>query len=371
MSVMIKRLLNSLNVPTVLLIMLMLCAVFYRLEFLQESGKDFRTYEKAVQTFLSGRNPYINTLQSFTTDDSGSHGYAYLPGILTLYSAFYMFTLTLGWSAAVLWKIPVLVADLLIGVYIYRQLKTKTILGALFGAFIWYFNSYLITEGKYTHTEPLSILFLLLSLYYLNKDKVISYTSLALSVIFKTLPVILLPYLFFKGSKHDKKLLITICILLGFVFSLPFLTSFEDFTTMLKGSLFVHGGREVQGRPFLFYLSYYYGIELFQIIPLRVYSLLSIIGGVVISLTFLVLKRGSVYLVTTLAFLNFYLFTPVFNRTYLLWALPFYIIAVFEVFKNKKIAYVFILFYWFFFYWYLDQWVDGFHITKPDRLIDF
>jgi hypothetical protein len=371
MSVMIRNWFSKTNVPTILIVLLILCAILYRLEFLQESGKDFRTYEKAVQTFLSGRNPYINTVQSFTTDDSGSHGYAYLPGILTLYSALYLFTLTLGWSAAVLWKIPVLLADLLIGVYIYRQLKSKTVIGALFGASTWYFNSYLITEGKYTHTEPLSILFLFLALYYLNRDKVISYTSLGLSIIFKTLPVILLPYVFLKGSKKNKKLLITICILLGAVFSIPFLTSFVDFITMLKGSLFVHSRREIQGRPFLFYLSYYYGIELFQIIPLWVYSILSIFGGVVISLVFLILKRGSVYLVTTLAFLNFYLFTPVFNRTYLLWALPFYIIATFEVFRNKKLAYAFIVFYWLFFYWYLDQWVDGFHITKPDRLINF
>lgn len=368
---MIKRLRSSLNVSTVLLIVLIVCALLYRVEFLLESGKDFRTYEKAVQTFLSGRNPYLNTLQSFTTDDSGSHGYAYLPGILTLYSALYLFTLILGWSAAFLWKLPVLLADMLIGVYIYKELRTRTLLGALFGAFVWYFNSYLITEGKYTHTEPLAILFLLMCLYYLTKDKVLSYASLALSIIFKTLPVILLPYLFFKGTKNDKKLLLTICIVMGFVFSIPFLHSFEDFITMLKGSLFVHGGRDIQGRPFLFYLSYYYGIELFQIIPLRVYSFLSILGGVVLSLSMLVFKKGSVYLVTALTFLNFYLFTPVFNRTYLLWALPFYIIAAFEVFKNKKVAYVFILFYWFFFYWYLDQWIDGFHITKPDRLINF
>lgn len=369
---MIKRFtyIISQNLSLILFTILFIVALIYRLDFLSEIGKDFGTYEEAVDTILSGRNPYEKTLQTFTSKDTGAHGYAYLPGLLLLYSALYMFTLTLGWSAAFLWKIPVLIADLLIGVLIYKEIKPKTILGALFGASVWYFNSYLVTEGKYTHTEPISIFFLLLSIFYINRDKVISFMSLVLSIIFKTLPVILLPYIFFKSSFKDKKLLLLIAIILGFAFSIPFLKSINDFVYMIKGSLLVHGGREIQGRPFLFYLSYYYGIELFQIIPLRVYSILSVLGGVIISLGFLFLKKGSFYLVTTIAFLNFYLFTPVFNRTYLLWALPFYIISMFEIFKNKKFAYVFILIYWLFFYWYLDQWVDGFHITKPERLIN-
>lgn len=370
MSVMIRDRLTKVKFPTIALGIIMLLAVVYRLEFLWDTGKDFGTYEEAVQTFLSGRNPYVNTLQSFTTDDLGAHGYAYLPGLLTLYSGLYVLTLTLGWSAGFLWKLPVLIADMLIGVFIYKELKTKSIFAALIGALVWYFNPYLVAEGKFTHTEPLSILFLLIALMYLNKDKVISYTAFALSIIFKTLPVIILPYLFIKSNWNDRKLLVSICLLLGFTFSIPFLTSFNDLSAMLWGSLFVHGAREVQGRPFLFYISYFYGIELFQVIPLSVYSTLSLFGGVALSLIFFYLKRGSVYLVTTLAFLNFYLFTPVFNRSYLLWALPFYIISMFEVVKHKKIAYLLILVYWVFFYWYLDQWVDGFHITKPERLIN-
>ena len=77
-----------------------------------------------------------------------------------------------------------------------------------------------------------------LALIFLEKDDVLAGALLALSIVFKTFPVILIP-LFLIKTKNKWKFL-GAAALVGVFFSLPFLTSIENFMTYLNGTIFVH-----------------------------------------------------------------------------------------------------------------------------------
>ena len=72
-------------------------------------------------------------------------------------------------------------------------------------------------------------------------------------------------------------------------------------------------------------------------------------------------------ILSTVSFIRFYAFTPILNRTYLLWFLPVFIIGTYNFVekRNKFIYYVVLIGFYGFYYWYLLQWKDGFHIWRP------
>jgi hypothetical protein len=203
-------------------------------------------------------------------------------------------------------------------------------------------------------------------LYLLKKDSVLSGASYALSVGVKTFPLILLPIMLFKTK--DKKSFIISVLIVGLVVSLPFMNSLDNFVTYLNGAVLIHSQRFIQGRPFLFYISYFYKIEFFQIIPFKVYTLLALFGGwVVCSLLYLKKVVRNEYILSLIAFTIFYVFTPVLNRTYLLWFLPIFSVGLYYIIEKRYIYlyYIATLSFWLFYYYYLIGWKDGFHIWRP------
>jgi hypothetical protein len=190
--------------------------------------------------------------------------------------------------------------------------------------------------------DAVPILFMVLALWQLEKEDVLAGLFFALGILFKTFPVILFPLFLFRTKKPLKFL--AAGFITAFAFSIPFMTSVSDFWIYIQGSLLVHGERFVQGRPFLYYISYYYDVELFRIISFSFYSLGSIFSGwILISVNKLleVLKKPFLkcwhlenkYSVAVLPFLSFYLLTPVLNRTYLLWGIPVFLLGSYEFFK--------------------------------------
>lgn len=342
-------------------------ALRYRLSFINQVGKDVYAYERAVGDLISGINPYKWTVESFSNpDDLGNHGYSYFPGALYIFAPLYLIHLRTGVPYQILWKIPILLADLGVGFLLYKLLKDKGVFVLTTALAMWFFNPYSVFRSGYTYTDPLTIFFMLASLMMLKEDDVLAGTFYGLSIAFKTFPYILFPVMLLKAKK--KKAFLISGLLVGLVVSIPFLKSVDDFTTYLNGTLFVHQNRFVQGQPFLFYLSYYYKIELFQIIPFKVYTLLASFSGWIIALVVYYFKLiRDRYILALIPFLTFYLFTPVFNRTYFLWFIPIYIMACYRMFKDKhKILFYISQFVFFAFAgWYLVQWKDGFHIWHP------
>ena len=343
-------------------------AVFDRLKYFDQVGKDIYAYEKAVVDLLGGRNPYIWTVQSFSNpDDTGNHGYSYLPLGIYLFSFLYMINLITDIEVQFLWKIPVLLADLGVGVLLVQYFIKKDIKIMLLSLIIWLFNPYMVFRGSYTFIDPLAVFFMMLSLYYLEKDSVLSGTFITLGVAFKTFPILIFPLLLLKTP--DRKKFLLSCSITGIAIAAPFLRSLDDFLTMLRGSVFVHSVRELQGRPFLFYISYYLHIEFFQVIPLKVYSLIASLGGWIVAvLLYIRNKNLNIYILGVIPFLIFYLFTPVLNRTYLIWFIPIFCIAAYNPSlksRNNLLFYIFIISFYIFYSWYLIQWEDGFHVWRP------
>lgn len=358
----------------VLILAIILCfAVGKRIPLYNQVGKDIYAYEKALSDLIDGINPYIWTIKSYNQDDPSNHGFAYLPVLMYIFWPFFILHLITSIPFAYLMKIPVLLADIGIGLLLIKHLYQKSFPATVFSLAVWFFNPYFFLKDSYVFTDPVPILFVLLALYFLEKDNVATGAFYALAVGAKTFPVILLPIFLLKVKNKLHFLLAGVIIALAI--SLPFL---NDLKTYLAGALFVHGERYLQGRPFLFYISYNYKIELFQIIPFKVYTYLAIFSGWVLTAMIYLWQKFkptillaadfyNKYVLGTLSFLGFYLFTPVLNRTYLVWFLPVFILGAFEFLHKrwKPTYYLVLIFFWGFYYWYLIQWKDGYHIRHP------
>lgn len=368
-------------------IAVLLIAVFFvvsdRLKYFGDQSKDIYAYQKAIQDLTTGVNPYIWTIESYSNeDDPTNHGFAYFPSIIYLYTPLYSLANTLGVPVRYLWKIPVLIADIGVGVFLYLKLRRENVFIIALSQFVWFFNPYAYFRGGYTYFDPIPILLMMLSLHFLNKKNSLSGILYALSVSFKTFPYLIFPVFILKllpsalaeikeGQKFYKTELSKFLLsgaFIGLLISLPFLTSFENFRTYIEGTLLVHGKRFVQGRPFLYYISYFYKIELFRIISFKTYTMLASFAGWVV-LTILNWRKiiTNKYTMALIPFLGFYLFTPVLNRTYLIWFIPILTLSIHNTLKNrfKYMFYVVMTVFYTFYSWYLIQWEDGFHIWHP------
>jgi len=349
------------------IIIIFLLATQKRLGYFYQKGKDVYAYERAITDLLEGKNPYEWTIESYSNpDDPGNHGYAYLPGVLYLFTPLYIVSFLTKFPVQYLWKLPVLLADLGVGILFIKAFKKKNYFGLLAALLVWFFNPYSYFRSGYTYTEPITIFFMFLSLIYLEKDSVLTGTFYSLSIVFKTFPYILLPVYLLKTKNWRK--FIAACLIVGIFVSLPFMRSVDFFADYIKGSILVHSNRFVQGRPLLWYIRYYYSIEFFELISFKTYTLLASFSGwfVVLALYFYFKVRDK-YILSLIPFLSFYLFTPVFNRTYVMWFIPVFVLSMHKIFSGKYrfMYFLSLALYFCFFGWYLVQWRDGFHIWHP------
>ncbi len=349
---------------TITVIFFVACLV--RIRYFGQTGKDIYAYEKSAEDLLTGVNPYIWTIKSYSNpDDPGNHGYAYLPLLLYINSFFYVLGTILDMPFFVLSKIPVLLADLGVGLLLVRYLYGKSFQALLAALLFWFWNPYFVLKHNYVYTDPIPVFLCLLALFYLEKDDVLAGVFLALAVAAKPFSIVFLPLFLIRAAKPLK--LFVASAIVGVVLSIPFLKSWTDFMIYLNGAVFVHGERFVQGRPFLFFISYYGKIELIRMIPIKIYAYSSVILAWVVSIISHFLWRfKDKYLIGAFSLLVFYFLTPVLNRTYLIWLMPIFIVAVYNLFNRKAFVYYsFLASYWTFYYVYLYYWRDGFHIWHP------
>lgn len=361
-----KSSLKYLKIAAVILVLA--CGTFKRVSDFPKSGKDYKTYIQAIETFLSGGNLYQQTIESYKNEgDIGGHGYAYFPGFLYLFTFLYALAPAIQIPYYILWKIPVLLCDLGVAIILFKYLSKKSYFAGLFALAAWVFNPYMAARSGYSLVDPIPVFFILLSLIYLERDDVLAASFFTLSVIFKPIALIFLPLFFIKSKKWYQ--FVAACTIIFTVVSIPFILGAEEIMTYLNGTVLVHANRVSQGRPFLFYISYFYKIELFQIIPLSVYNnLATFFGWVLILVGYFLFKIKNKYVLASLSALNFLVFTPVLNRTYLTWFVPIFLLVAFEIsqkYKKQILYYLPNILYWIFCFWYLKQWEDGFHVWHP------
>jgi hypothetical protein len=383
-----QRILNDKSTKILVLIIFAL-ALFLRVLELPKMGGDSDTFVNTVEEFLDGRNPYVYTVESFENKDPSfaGHGYAYLPTLLYLHIPIFLVAEETHIPFYALVKIPVILADLGVGFLLMKNLRRYGNFPMLFGLAAWFFNPHYPAGMDYVHWEPIPVFFTLLALQYLGKNDILAGVSYALAFSLKTFPIILFP-LFLLKSRSKLKFLLS-GALLGLAVSAPFL---YDLPTYIQGAFFVHGERAVQGRPFLFFISYFGKLEFIQLVPIIWYKVAAILGGWLFSvfvllpgvnrkteslysrlprpvyekLKVLLPKLGEKYTLTTLSFVIFYLFTPVLNRTYLLWIIPFLILSAAFQFKDRpRFYYLSVTAFYLFYLWYLSIWSYGFHESIP------
>lgn len=350
-------------------VLIFIISIFLRLIIFNQEGGDHKTYKIAVNQFLAGVNPYEYTTLSYQREDL-KHGYAYMPTLLYVQSALAHINVTyeLHQPTKHLWKIPVLIADIGVGIIIYHILKKKSssypiiIAGLLF----WFFNPYFFMRYQYTNYETLPVFFLLLSLLFVGKKNFWAGTLFALAVTLKTFPIIFLPILLLK-SKNPKKagLFLLGSLLTGIIVILPFLKSVHDFSLLVNGSLLVHGSRGIQGRPFFSFLTYYLqnlGISFYQSEFSKVYTFVTLTGSAFLPL-YLYFKKNvtNIWILVFFSLAIYFLFTPVLNRTHFIWITPFVYLGFLNIFKgNFKKHYLSITLYYLFICFYYFLWNKGF-----------
>jgi hypothetical protein len=355
---------------------LVLFALYERYKVFDESGGELETNRRAVQDLLKGDNTYGHTMNTYErADEYEDHGYAYLPSLMYTYAPFFIIWQNTEYPLQRLWKIPVLLADLAVGAFLFFYLYKKDYLLMLVALAMWFFNPYFVVRGSYTYTEPLGIFFMMLALYFLGTKDILAGVFYGAAFSYKAFPIVLFP-LFLLKSKKPLKFLLSGAIF-GLIVSLPFLKSVKDATYYVKGAFLVHGDRPAQGRPFLFYIQHYTGLPIFNAGYTKIYTWASILLGWSVSVWAhlrgkLGGKLGNKYVLTMFSFIPFYLFTPVLNRTYLIWFIPVYVLGLYNLFENKgtgkegrrpylaSVALYALLFGFYIFYaWYLGQWVRG------------
>jgi len=356
------------KLPRILTIIVIIIGVIFKVSLFRESGKDFGVYVDALTDVTMRINPYQKTVESYNNSvDISQHKFSYLPGFLFLYLPFFLLVNTPDKLPIfpVLAKIPVLLADIGICVLLYKELKDKNKWAAFFAALVWQFNPYFALKQNYIYMDNIPIFFMLLGLYYLEKNDKNSAIFYALSCIFKTFPIILLPIFFFRAK--DKIKFLTWFIIPFIVVSIPFL---YDPVMYIKGALLVHSNRSIQGKPFLHTISFKTNLEFIRVVPLTVYTSLSVFGGwVLVTINELVKKKHifvSKYKYSLVPFLIFYMFTPVFNKTYLLWALPIVILGSYALVNEMKkpmwLFYILVGIFYLFYLYYLSIWGYGLHV---------
>ncbi len=359
------------SLPLVAFFALLFVSTILRLYIFDHEGGDHYIYTRAVEEFLVGVNPYIYTVSSFRVA-SLDHGYAYFPTLLYILTFLWQFNefvpneLTL----AAFWKIPTLLADLGVAVFLMRYFYNRNTWLGLFCATFWLFNPYFLLRYEYTLFDPIQVFFLFMATYLLGKKDYASGVFYGLALSIKLVPIILLP-IFIYHSKDWRKVLLAIFGVFLFI-SLPFVTNIADIYFYVKGTLLVHAERTIQGRPILSFITYYlqdYGVNFYQVRFASFYSSLALFAGPLVTL-YLLLKRDirDKYILTAVCFALYFLFTPVFNRTHIIWGLPFFMLGTYEYLHVNKKYYIYpmlVSFYivlsFYTFYWYkgLKPPIDG------------
>ena len=327
-----------------------------------ETGGELNTYSNATLMLFNGENPYIYTVGPYEQPDLYlDHGYAYMPTLMYLFATPLFVHQEFGFPLQRLWKAVVLLADIGVGIMLIKFFYKKSYLATVFALALWCYNPYFLMFKTYSYTEPFGVLFLLLALHFLEKDDMAAGLCYAASVSFKAFPVILFPLFLYK-SKNKWKFLFAGAAF-AFIMSVPFLRSVNDVVAYIKGAFLVHGSRDPQGRPFLFFIKYYTALPLFYLSKTRLYVYIATFSGMIVTsvLYFTKLLRDK-YILSMISFFLFYLFTPVLNRTYLIWFIPVYLMGIFKIFENSKYKFMFYVFgiaFYAFYTWYLSLWFRG------------
>jgi len=290
---------------------------------------DVHIWIKTGEYLYQGRNPYtFNFFLNTSAEDN--IGYMAPWPLLNGVSFWLSSSLFPGniYALVAMIKLPVIIADLAIGLLIYRFIlkHTQNLESARRGLSLWLFNPLVVfVSSIYGMFDSLPTLFTLLSISYFTEDRYdLSAVCLAIGIAFKTYPIITVPLLLMflsnMGMKSRAVRYLKVISLVLLSFSLPFLL--WDWRSYVC-NVICHLWRPIHGFPLVDALQFFLGTYLADV------SLSCFLIGV--PLTLALFHRSNPpeniafngFLAVLLSFLASF---KVLHDNFFVWVLPFIII---------------------------------------------
>ena len=283
----------------------------------------------------------------------------YMPGFFYYLWIAGLFFKAIGASLAPFWvKLPVILADMGIGLLLYKILLKKSFKIAAFAFLVYVLNPVVMfTNSIWGQTDGLMALLLLLSAYSLAEKKNFVFSSFfwVLALLVKpqalvALPILLL-YLFFNGRFKKAVFFVFLSLFFIVVLGLPFfaklnpifgipvliskMSSESPFTSVMAFNFWalVRGMWIPDSGRFLGLQYVYWGAVLF----LSAYVL------VIASLIRSKREPKSLYFFLGLAYLAFFLFPTRVHERYILVSLPFFLLSACLIYSKFEIILYFFL----------------------------
>lgn len=274
-------------------------------------GWDFHAYRGVVGFALHGYDVYALNRAAFHLP------WTYFPLCLHLLTALGWLTVHAGWPFRALAKLPIIAADLGVGYLLFRALRRRgeTERTALLGMSFYLFNPLVLVNGALLgRFDAIALALLLLALEASTTRLFTLWYGLAIAA--KTFPVFLVPLLLC-GRDRQRPARLALALLLVPLLALPYLV------TTWRGMLY-YLFYDIQSRA-LGPLSWYYLVPHEHSLQLAL-----TIGWVAVllyPLASLAVAHRPLYVKAACCFALFVALNRVVYEQYLLWALPFLILA--------------------------------------------
>ena len=233
--------------------LIFISGIIVRILTISYTSSDIFVWKEAADMYLNGKNPYLQTLESFQIEGS-THFYAYFPLWLYICSiilaifpeSWFFFTIK---RLILLFDIQVMLLF-----YIILRKKVSNNWRLKLPIIIWFITPIVIMTGAiHGKFDSLLISFILLACIFHEKKKDFPEAIfLSLAILTKTIALIIVPLFFLKDirEKNKEKILSKIVIIfyLILLFSVPFL---NNPVTYLQGVLGVHVTRGHDLAPLL------------------------------------------------------------------------------------------------------------------------
>jgi hypothetical protein len=302
---------------------LLLAALALRVALLPlGNGNDFRASATLALATLQGHDIY-GLSDHYIHRHLHSLTWTYLPLCLHLFTALTYLAVHTGWPFRVLGKLPMVAADLAVGLLLYAALRRRghSERVALLGMCLYLFNPLVLYNGAfYGRFDTIALAFLLLALEYY--DTRLFAPAYALAIAAKTFPIFLLPLLAL-GRDRQRPRRLALSVLLVLVLSLPYIVidPLGLFSYAVANSVHPLVNIAQLGRLSWYRLLYdYHWMTIDQI------ALLARITSVLCVAALLAFAHRPLYVKAAACFMLFVLLNRTLYEQYLLWPLPFLII---------------------------------------------
>lgn len=276
-------------------------------------------------------------------------------------------------------KIPSSLADLALSYLVYKQLlKTSSKKIAFYGLVFCLFNPVLIfNAGVWGAFDGLMTLFLFLTVYYLDRKKLItSSLYFGISLLLKPQAIALAPvFALFLLKNFSVKNILKLalpCLLVAVILSVPFFPADPIFGFF---KLFAQMAQDYKGNSLFAYNTW--GIFGFWIddsttlisLPVRIWGIILLSGFWIYFYLLFFKRKFNAFTLSTLAFLAFFFLPTRVHERYLFSAVPFLILTALK-FKSEVlvITTIFLSFLHLFNLYYVYVYYNEFYLKLPKVL---